>query len=643
MAKVKELFIDLETYSSVDLRKCGVYKYAAAPDFQILLFAYSQDAGPVQVIDLASGQTIPPEIMAAITDPKVTKWAYNAAFERVCLSAFTGKVLNPCQWKCTMVWSAYLGLPASLDMVGKVLGLEKQKLQSGTSLINTFSKPSRTGKQTLPTDQPDKWEKFIEYNRRDVETETQIHQRLTKHPMPEKEWEYYWLDQKINDTGIAVDTVLAGKAVEMNDYYKTRCLEEMKEITGLENPNSNTQLLGWLNQNGSQITSLAKADVSKELETATGQIAQVLRLRQLTSKTSTSKYEAMSRVTGKDGRARGLLQFYGANRTGRWAGRLIQVQNLPRNNLTNLEGARDLARLGDADSIEVLFDCLPETMSELIRTAFIPKPGHRFIVADFSAIEARVIAWLAGEKWRLKLFEAGGDIYCQSASKMFKVPVEKHGQNADLRQKGKIAELACGYQGSVGALKAMGAEAMGLSENEMNQIVTSWRTSNPAIVRLWADTQKGAVQAIKTGQKQIIGPIAIQHKAKCLFITLPSGRDLVYPRPQITTNEYGGTGITFMGSSLNRQWAPVDTYGGKLVENIVQATARDLLAEAMSHVAAAGHTIVMHIHDEIVVETPTSQNVTVQEICDLMNQTPPWATGLPLDADGYECGFYQKQ
>ena len=655
---MKYLSIDLETYSPLNLSKTGVYPYAAHPDFQILLFGYAIDKQPVQVVDLASGEKLPNEILAALVNPGVVKWAFNASFERICLSAWLhrhhpellpqGSFLDPTQWRCSMVWAAYLGMPMSLDHVARVLDLPVKKDAAGKKLIKQFCTPAapnlinKGARRNLPSSDPEGWKALIKYNRRDVEVEQTIHTRLAKFPVPNDEWEAYSLDQRINDAGIKLDATLVDAAVTLDEKHRNVTLARAQELTGLENPNSPIQLKDWLTQNGCPLDSLTKAEVTTALEDATGVVKEILQLRGDLAKSSVKKYQAMQNVSGADGRARGLLQFYGAGRTGRFAGRLVQVQNLPRNYLPDLEQARTLVRTGNLEALELLYDSVPETLSQLIRTTFIPTSGNRFIVADYSAIEARVIAWLAGEKTTLEAFRDGKDLYCETASRMFKVPVEKHGANGKLRQKGKIAVLACGYGGSVGALKAMGALRMGLSEDELKPIVDAWRAANPQIVWLWQEVEDAAIQSITTRQPARLGNLTFTLESGILFITLPSGRRLAYVKPGLGQNRFGGTSITYWGISTGRKWGRLETYGGKLTENIVQAIARDLLVTGMKNVAEAGHQIVMHVHDEIVIDEPKNSAFTVEDACQLMSRLPAWAAGLPLSADGDECDFYRK-
>ena len=642
---MKKLSIDLETYSSVDLGKSGVYKYAESEDFEILLFAYSIDDGGVEVIDLASGEIIPDEILSALSDENVEKWAFNANFERVCLSRFLGKRLKPQGWYCTMIWSAYLGLPLSLEKVGEVLKLDKQKMNEGKALIRYFSipcKPTKTnGMRTrnLPHHDLEKWSTFKEYNQRDVETEMAIKKKLSAFPMPQSEWENYWVDQNINDRGILIDEVLVASSIKFDEILREENMDRAIELTGLENPNSPLQLKEWLNKKGLEIDSLAKKDVESALKNVEGDIKEVLELRQELSKSSVRKYDAMKNVKGKDNRARGLIQFYGANRTGRYSGRLIQVQNLRRNNLKDLDLARSLVKNRDFETMEILYESPSDILSQLIRTAFIPKEGTRFIISDFSAIEARVLAWLAGEQWVLDAFENGEDIYCRTASRMFGVPVEKHGVNGHLRQKGKIATLACGYQGALGALKAMGGIEMGLSEDELQSIVDSWREANPNIVSLWWDIDSVVKRVVKTRSKEEYKNLVISYEKGILFIELPSKRRLAYPKAKIGMNRFGGESIVYEGIVVGNKWDKIESYGGKFVENIVQAIARDILAEAMMRLEKKGFNIVMHIHDEVVIESDSS---SIEEVNEIMSVVPEWADGLILDADGFESEFYKK-
>lgn len=659
---MKTLSIDIETYSSVDLAKCGVYKYTEATDFDILLFGYSADGNPVQVVDLASGETIPPEVIAALTNDDVTKWAFNAQFERICLSRWlrdhggfdnayysiqedtVGNYLDPTSWKCTMIWSAYMGLPLSLEGVGAVLGLGKQKLTEGKELIKYFCQPCAPTKsnggrtRNLPENAPDKWDAFKRYNIRDVEVEMSIQEKLAKFPVPETVWEQYHLDQEINDRGVALDMELVHQAIAMDTRSRADLTAAMKKLTALDNPNSVQQMKQWLSDNGLEVDSLGKKEVAEMLKTAPAELQKVLLLRQQLAKSSVKKYQAMEKAVCADGRARGMFQFYGANRTGRWAGRIIQMQNLPQNHLPDLAEARGLVRCGDFEGVELLYEDVPDTLSQLIRTAFVPKPGYKFIVSDFSAIEARVLAWFAGEIWRQEVFEKGGDIYCASASQMFKVPVEKHGVNGHLRQKGKIAELALGYGGSVGALKAMGALEMGLSEDELQPLVTAWRNSNQNIVRFWWDIDRAAMNAVKYHMDGEVCGVKFCYQSGMLFIMLLSGRRLSYVKPKLGTNQFGSECITYEGIGGTKKWERLETYGPKLVENIVQATSRDILCYAMRTMSHC--FITMHIHDELVIEA--RPGVDLKVLCEQMGRTPPWANGLKLRADGYETMFYKK-
>jgi DNA polymerase len=788
MAKITTLSCDIETYSSIDLGKCGVYRYSQSPDFEVLLFGYSIDSGEVQVIDLACGEKIPPLIISALSDPTITKWAFNSQFERICLSRFlgfpTGTYLDPSGWHCTMVWSAILGLPLSLEGAGAVLGLEKQKFQEGKNLIKYFCVPCAATKanggrrRNLPHHDTEKWEIFKAYNKRDVETEIGIQEKLSKFPVSDTEWDNYRLDQIINDRGITLDMDFVKQAICCDEVTKTRLRSHMQNLTNLENPNSVQQMKEWLADNGLETDTLGKAAVAELIKTAPDDLKEVLLLRQELAKSSVKKYTAMENVVGSDGRARGLIQFYGANRTGRFSGRLVQVQNLPQNHLPDLEAARNLIKAGLFDAVDMLYDSTSGVLSELIRTAFIPKDGSRFIVADFSAIEARIIAWFAGEKWRMEVFANGGDIYCASASQMFHVPVEKNGINGHLRQKGKQAELACiaegqlvltdkglvpiekvtkkhklwdgedwvthdgivfrgkkevieyegliatpdhlvwvegkpepiplgiaatsgthliqtgdgqrairlgenykpgekteqkmesyqrqtrlydmrnagrnhrftvsgklvhncGYGGSIGALKAMGALQMGVLEEELQPLVTAWRQSNPRIVKLWWDVDKAAMTAVRQKTTTETHGIRFAYQSGMLFITLPSGRNLVYVKPRIGTNRFGSDCVTYEGVGGTKKWERIESYGPKFVENIVQATARDLLAEAMLRLSAAGFEIVMHVHDEVVLEVPIGKS-SIDEVCRIMAERPKWANGLLLSADGYECEFYKK-
>ena len=641
------LAIDIETFSDVDLPKCGVYAYADSPLFEILLFAYAFDDEPTQVVDLACGERLPDRVLAALEDESVTKTAFNAAFERTCISRYLGRQLSPASWQCTAVQSAMLALPLSLDGVGEVLNIKRKKLKEGAALLRYFSMPCKPTKanggrtRNRPEDAPEMWERFKAYCIRDVDAEREIREKLRNFPIPESEMELYRLDQEINDRGIMVDQRLAAQAVRCDLEFKNRATAQAQQLTGLANPNSLTQVKGWLAERGIEVDSLDKKAIKGLLPQASGDVREMLTLRLLLGKTSVKKYEAIQRSVCSDGRVHGLLQFYGANRTGRWAGRLVQVQNLPQNHIPDLALARNLVKRGEFDRVEMLYDSTPGVLSELIRTAFIPKPGCRFIVADFAAIEARVLAWFSGEQWRLDTFEQGGDIYCASASKMFHVPVEKHGQNAHLRQKGKIAELALGYGGSVGALTSMGALDMGLAEEELQPLVDQWRGANPHIVKFWWDVDAAAVKAFRNKTEVRLGALCFSCRSGILFITLPSGRRLSYVKPRMLPNRFGRESLTYEGVGESKKWSRIETYGPKLTENIVQATARDLLALAMLRLRNAGFEIVMHIHDEAVVEVPEGIS-SVDEICRIMSEAPAWAACLPLRADGYECEFYKK-
>ena len=645
---MKTLSIDIETYSDVQLPKTGVYRYCESDNFEILLFAYSVDSQPVQVVDLACGESIPEEIIAALEDDTVIKWAFNAAFERICLSRFlgyhTGTYLSPVSWRCSMIWAATMGLPLSLEGVGAVLGLEKQKLTEGKDLIKYFCQPCAATKsnggrtRNRPFHAPDKWEAFKRYNIRDVETEMGIQHKLRKFPVPDEVWEEYHIDQEINDRGVRLDMELVQQAIAMDTRSREELTAAMKDMTALENPNSVQQMKQWLSDNGIETDSLDKKAVAELLKNAPDNLADVLTLRQQLAKSSVRKYQAMEKTVCSDGRARGMFQFYGANRTGRFSGRNIQLQNLPQNHLPDLSEARILVRSGDFDGVELLYEDVPDTLSQLIRTAFIPRENAIFYVADFSAIEARVIAWFAGESWRQQVFEKGGDIYCASASQMFKVPVKKHGINGHLRQKGKIAELALGYGGSVGALKAMGALDMGLSEDELPALVDAWRQANPCIVEFWWAVDRAVMEAVKYKHTTTDYGLTFSCKSGMLFITLPSGRKLAYVKPKIGTNKFGGSCITYEGVGGTKKWERLDSYGPKFVENIVQATARDILCYAMKTLRCC--SIVMHIHDELVIEA--DPKVSLDAICEQMGRTPPWAKGLILRADGYTTPFYKK-
>lgn len=659
---INEMSIDLETYSNVDIKKSGVYKYAESDNFEILLFAVSIDGCPVTVYDLACGEMLPDEIIDALVDDTVIKWAFNAVFERVCISYWlkrnypdkfkgygpvedtTGNYLNPVSWRCTMVWSAYMGLPLSLEGVGAVLGLKEQKIKEGKDLIKYFCVPCKPTKsnggrtRNLPHHAPDKWAVFKSYNKRDVLTEMGIKEKLHKFPVPEFLWDEYHIDQQINDRGILVDMQLVENAITFDERSKADISSQLKNITVLDNPNSVVQMKAWLSEQGFETDTLGKKAVAELIKDAPDDLAQVLTLRQQLAKSSVKKYQAMEKATLNDNRARGMFQFYGANRTGRWAGRIIQLQNLPQNHMDDLAEARELVRIGDYDSLEMLYDDIPDTLSQLIRTAFIARPGYKFYVADFSAIEARVIAHLAGETWRIETFKAGGDIYCASASKMFHVPVEKHGINGHLRQKGKIAELALGYGGSVGALKAMGALEMGIPEDELQPLVTAWREANPNIVSMWWDFDNAIKNAIKMHSSTESHGIKFTWRSGMLFITLPSGRKLTYIKPEIGENQFGGESVTYEGIGATKKWERLESYGPKFVENVVQAISRDLLTNAiktLSHCFICGH-----IHDEIIIEC--TDKVSLDALCQQMARTPDWMPDILLRADGYVTEFYKK-
>ena len=661
---MKTISIDIESFSDINLAKCGVYKYAESPAFEILLFGYAVDGGEVQVIDLAQGETIPEEILDALTDESVTKWAFNASFERVCLSRYlrdlgrsidpfhdhhslsteTAQFLNPAGWKCSMIWSAYMGLPLSLEGVGAVLKLGSQKMKEGKDLIRYFCVPCKPTKtnggrtRNLPFHVPEKWATFKSYNKRDVEVEMVIQQRLHHYPVPEQVWDEYHIDQEINDRGIAVDKELVRQAVAIDAMSREHLMAALKEKTGLENPNSVLQMRSWLAEQGMETESLGKKQVAEMLKTVREPLRSVLLLRQQLAKSSVKKYQAMEMTACDDSRAHGMFQFYGANRTGRFSGRKIQLQNLPQNHMPDLAEARALVRQGNYAALTLLYDSVPDVLSQLIRTAFIPKSGMKFIVSDFSAIEARVIAWLAGETWKSEAFAKGKDIYCSTASKMFGVPVVKHGVNGELRQKGKITELACGYGGSVGALKAMGALDMGLAEEELRPLVDSWRSANPHIVQFWWDVDRCVKQAIKTHLPQETRGIRFLWQSGMLFIRLPSGRRLSYVKPGIGENKFGGESVTYEGIGATKKWERLESYGPKFVETIVQAISRDILCYAMQTLRCCA--IVGHVHDELIIECRKDASVTA--ICEQMGRTPPWAEGLLLRADGYECDFYKK-
>jgi len=659
---MKEMSIDLETYSDVNITKCGAYKYAESDEFEILLFGVSADGGPVKVYDLACGDSIPDEILIALSDENVTKCAFNASFERICLSNWlkkhrpeyftgysipedpAGQYLNPASWKCTMIWSAYMGLPLSLEGVGAVLKLQDQKLKEGKDLIRYFCTPCKPTKanggrtRNLPEHAPEKWELFKKYNQRDVEVEMAIQKRLSKYPVPDFIWDEYHLDQEINDRGIALDMDVVENAITFDERSKTALSETMQDITGVENPNSVMQMKAWLSENGIEAESLGKKDVAKLIDDTDGQVEEALRLRLQLAKSSVKKYQAMQNAVCRDGRAHGMFQFYGANRSGRWAGRLIQLQNLPQNHMPDLADARIIVKAGDYDTLQLLYDDIPDTLSQLIRTAFVPRPGYKFIVSDFSAIEARVLAYLAGETWRSKVFAEGKDIYCASASQMFGVPVEKHGINGHLRQKGKIAELALGYGGSVGALKSMGALEMGLTEEELQPLVNSWRNSNPMITAFWWDIDHAVKTTITQRIQTEVRGIRFFYKSGMLFIKLPSGRLLSYVKPRIGENQYGGESVTYEGVGSTKKWERIESYGPKFVENIVQAVSRDILCYTMKTLRHC--FIVGHVHDELIIEC--SPDVDLDVICKQMGRSPDWLPDILLRADGYETDWYRK-
>ena len=648
MINLKSISWDLETYSSVDLTKCGVYRYCESEDFEILLAAYSIDGGAVQVTDLACGEKLPQEILDVLEDETVEKWSYNSQFERICLSRLlgypAGDYLAPASWRCSMVWASTLGLPRSLESVGAVLGLEKQKLTEGKDLIRYFCVPCRPTKanggrtRNLPEHDPEKWERFKAYNLRDVETEMQIQERLSRFPVPDFIWEEYQLDQEINDRGIGVDMELVRQAIAMDARSREWLTASMQELTELENPNSVQQMKQWLADHGLETDTLGKTAVAELVKTAPEPLREVLSLRQQLAKNSVKKYTAMENAVCADSRAHGMFVFYGANRTGRFSGRLIQLQNLYKNTMPDLAQARALVRSGNYEALSMLYEDIPDTLSQLIRTAFVPQDGRKLIVADFSAIEARVLAWLAGEKWVLEVFEKGGDIYCETAARMFHCRVEKHGENAELRQKGKQATLSCGYGGSVGALKAMGALDAGMTEEELQPLVDSWRAANPNIVRFWWDVDRAVKECVKMRIPTETHGLRFDYRSAMLFITLPSGRRLAYVKPRIGENQFGGESVTYMGVGGTKKWERLESYGPKFVENIVQGTARDILCYAIQTLKNCA--IVAHVHDEIIIEA--DRRMSVEAVCEQMGRTPPWAKGLKLRADGYECEFYQK-
>ena len=662
--KMETISIDIETYSGNDLGKCGVYKYVQHPNFDILLFGYAVDGGAVRVADLASGETLPEEVLAALSDETVTKWAFNSNFERVCLSEWlrrnhpeyfssysvpgdtVGDYLDPRGWKCSMVWSAYMGLPLSLAGAGAVLGLEEQKLKEGKDLIRYFCVPCKATKanggrtRNLPEHDREKWERFKSYNQRDVEVEMSIQEKLRNFPVPDFVWEEFWLDQEINDRGILLDIDMVENAILLDGISKDKLSDSMKKITGLENPNSVAQMKQWLSSRGVETETLGKKDAARMIadRDMDEEVAEALKLRLQLAKSSVKKYQAMRNAVCRDGRARGMFQFYGANRSGRWAGRIIQLQNLPQNHMEDLEQARGLVKNGDYEALSMLYDSVPNVLSELIRTAFVAGDGNKFCVADFSSIEARALSWLAGERWRMDVFVRNGDIYCASASAMFGVPVEKHGRNAELRQKGKIAELALGYGGSVGALKSMGALEMGLKEEELQPLVDSWRTANPNIVRFWWDVDRAVKKAVKQREPSVLRGIRFECRSGMLFITLPSGRRISYVKPRIGENRFGGESVTYEGVGGTKKWERIKSYGPKFVENIVQAISRDILCYAMRTLSHC--RICAHVHDELIIEC--RKDASLEAICEQMGRTPPWAEGLVLRADGYETRFYKK-
>ena len=662
MEKIESISIDIETYSDRDLKKCGVYKYAESPNAELLLFGYSINNGPVTVIDVAQGEEVPEYILKALTDYNIIKWAYNASFERIFLSVWlkrnypqyfvsysidedtVSNYLDPSAWRCSLVWGAVMGLPLSLKGIGAVLKLDEQKMSEGSDLIRYFCVPCKPTKsnggriRNLPEHAPEKWATFVAYNKRDVEVELSIKEKLKNFPVPEFLWDEYHLDQEINDRGIGVDMKLVTNAIAFDERSKGTISSQMKDMTDLENPNSVVQMKAWLAENGMETETLGKKAVAELMKNAPESLAQVLALRQQLAKSSVKKYQAMENAVCDDGRVRGMFQFYGANRTGRWAGRIVQLQNLPQNHMGDLAEARELVRQGDYDSVEMLYDDIPDTLSQLIRTAFIPKPGYKFYVADFSAIEARVIAHLAGEKWRAEVFKNGGDIYCASAEQMFHVPVKKHGVNGHLRQKGKIAELALGYGGSVGALKAMGALEMGLSEDELQPLVDAWRASNPNIVQLWWDVDTAVKTAVSMRTTSETHGIKFVWRSGMLFVYLPSGRRLCYVKPKMGQNKFGGDSITYEGVGSTKKWERLESYGPKFVENIVQAISRDLLMNAMetlSHCFICGH-----VHDELIIEC--REDVSLDELCKQMARVPDWMPGILLRADGYITPWYRK-
>lgn len=631
----RSLSIDIETYSGADLSVCGVYKYVESPDFEVLLFGYSLDNSDVKVIDLAQGEPIPGEVIRALKDDTVIKWAFNSSFERICLSRYLKTCLSPQSWRCSQVWSAYLGLPLFLKEAGRVLNLEKQKLDEGKKLIKVFCTPQH-GRQIKACELPEMWEQFKKYNKRDVEVEIAIKEKLKAHPVPEAVWDEYTIHQEINDRGVLIDRKLVENALKIDSQIRKELETEIRCITGVENPNSTLQLKKWFQRRGITVDSLDKKAVQELIGKVPEKEQTVLKLRQQLAKSSVRKYEAMISCVCEDGRVKGMFKFYGANRSGRSSGRLVQLQNLPQNHMSTLDSARELVKSGNYEALKLLYDDIPDTLSQLIRTAFIPEKPCHFAVSDFSAIEARVIAWLAGEKWRMKAFADGKDIYCESASKMFHVPVEKNGINGHLRAKGKVAELACGYGGSVGALKNMGAAEMGLTEQEMQKLISDWRKSNTNIVKLWRDFEEAVLTTVAEGINTSSHGINFELNSDILFITLPSGRKLSYVRPRIETGRFGRDCVTYEGVNTGH-WTRLETYGGKIVENVVQAISRDILYYAIKNLR--NYKIEMHIHDEVVIET----NEDLEVICSIMSKTPPWAEGLILRADGYVCNYYIKE
>ena len=649
--KPRVLSIDLETYSDVDLGDCGVYRYVEG-DFHILLFAYAFDDEDVKIIDLACGEKLPREVIDAVFDPDIIKAAWNAQFERTCLSQYFGVRLSPDSWQCSMVWAASLSLPLALKNAALVLKTGEQKDKAGEALIKYFSVPCRPTKangertRNLPEHAPEDWQRFKDYCRQDVRTERDIRHKLENFPLKDSEWDFYHMDQRINDRGILIDRTFVEQAITCDLMLTEEMTKKAYELTGLENPNSVSQLKGWLEERGIEVDSLGKKNVAaliRDLDknSVDTEALNMMKLRLQMAKSSVKKYQAADRYICKDGRAHGLFQFSGANRTQRWAGRGIQLQNLPQNHISTLDEARELLKMGAFDMLELVYGNTPDILSQLLRTMLIPKPGHIFIVCDFSAIEARVLAWLAGEQWRIDAFNRGDDIYCASASQMFGVPVVKHGINGELRQKGKVAELACGYGGAAGALISMGALDQGLSESELPGLIEDWRNSNPHIVQFWWDVEKAAIETVKDHQDRAVGRVGFHYSANTLWLVLPSGRRLAYIKPKMRPNRFGRMAITFESLNAANKWARGETYSGKLTENITQATARDLLAEAMWRMERAGLNIVGHVHDEVILEVPEG-TVTVDDVSSIMNQNPPWADGLPLSSSGYWGRYYFK-